>query len=82
VQLKWRPSAKCLRFAGRARPTSEREFDSREPGYTINSSPVAFGKSGHRTFYAEESMVIHQNWELEPASAESPKFKYRGLIAR
>lgn len=43
-------------------------------GYTILASPALFGKSGHLTFYADESMVIHQNWGPEPASAGSPLF--------
>ena len=44
-------------------------------GYSIHAEPIIFGKTGHRTFYADQSMMIHQNWGQEPASADSPEFK-------
>jgi type IV pilus assembly protein PilA len=44
-----------------------------EAGYTINASPVAFGNTGKRTFYSDESLITHQNATAEPASAESPE---------
>jgi hypothetical protein len=36
---------------------------------------VAFGTSGSRTFYSDQSMVIRQNFGQEPATAASPIMK-------
>ena len=44
-------------------------------GYSINANPEAFGSTGRRTFYSDQTMVIRQNWGSEPASATSPEFK-------
>ncbi len=44
-------------------------------GYSINANPEVFGNSGRRTFYSDQSQVIHQNWGQEPATVNSPDFK-------
>jgi type IV pilus assembly protein PilA len=44
-------------------------------GYVINAVPVAFGVSGSRTFYSDQSMVLRQNFGQEPATANSPEMK-------
>jgi type IV pilus assembly protein PilA len=44
-------------------------------GYVINANPVAFGNSGSRTFYSDQSMVVHQNYGPENATANSPEMK-------
>src|SRR5580704_15960968 len=44
-------------------------------GYTLNVNPKAYNSTGRRTFYADQSMIIHQNWSAEPANASSPEFK-------
>ena len=44
-------------------------------GYIINASPVAFGTSGSRTFYSDQSMTVRQNYGQEPATASSPPVK-------
>ena len=44
-------------------------------GYAINANPVAFGSTGRRTFYSDQSLVIHQNWSAEPATVNSPEIK-------
>ena len=44
-------------------------------GYSVNANPEAFGSTGRRTFYSDQTMVIHQNWGAEPATANSPEFK-------
>ncbi len=41
-------------------------------GYTINASPVAFGSTGKRTFYSDQSMAVHQNYGQDPAGPNSP----------
>ena len=40
-------------------------------GYIINATPVAFGSSGSRTFYSDQSMTVRQNFGQEPATATS-----------
>jgi len=37
--------------------------------------PVTFGASGVRTFYSDQTMVFHQNFSAEPATANSPEMK-------
>ena len=44
-------------------------------GYVINAAPVAFGVSGSRTFYSDQSMVVRQNFGQEPATANSQELK-------
>jgi type IV pilus assembly protein PilA len=44
-------------------------------GYTLNVNPKAYNSTGRRTFYCDQSMIIHQNWSAEPANASSPEFK-------
>jgi type IV pilus assembly protein PilA len=44
-------------------------------GYTINAEPDSFGNSGSRTFYSDQSMVIHENYNAAPATAASPEMK-------
>ncbi|HYO83187.1 MAG TPA: prepilin-type N-terminal cleavage/methylation domain-containing protein [Bryobacteraceae bacterium] len=44
-------------------------------GYTVNANPDAFGNTGRRTFFSDQSLVIRQNWTAEPANASSPELK-------
>jgi type IV pilus assembly protein PilA len=44
-------------------------------GYTINANPKVFNTSGRRTFYADQNMIVHQNWSAEPANVSSPELK-------
>ena len=44
-------------------------------GYTINANPKVYPGSGRRTFFSDQSNVIHQNWSAEPANASSPELK-------
>ena len=44
-------------------------------GYVINAVPVAFGVSGSRTFYSDQTMVLRQNFGQEPATINSPEMK-------
>ena len=44
-------------------------------GYTVNATPVAFGSTGSRTFYSDQSMSIRQNAGQEPAGPSSPELK-------
>jgi type IV pilus assembly protein PilA len=44
-------------------------------GYLVNAAPIAFGSSGSRTFFSDQTMVVHQNYGPEPATAQSPELK-------
>jgi type IV pilus assembly protein PilA len=44
-------------------------------GYTVNANPEVFGNSGRRTFFSDQTQVIHQNWGQEPSTVNSPDFK-------
>ena len=40
-------------------------------GYVVTASPTAFGTTGNRTFYSDQTMVIRENYSAEPATASS-----------
>ena len=44
-------------------------------GYVINVVPEAYGNSGSRTFYSDQTMVIRQNYGQEPATAQSKEIR-------
>jgi len=44
-------------------------------GYSINANPKSFNGTGRRTFYSDETNVVHQNWGPEPAGPQSPELK-------
>jgi type IV pilus assembly protein PilA len=44
-------------------------------GYSVTANPEAFGSTGRRTFFSDQTNVIHQNWGQEPATVNSPDFK-------
>jgi type IV pilus assembly protein PilA len=42
-----------------------------QAGYVINAVPEAYGSSGSRTFFSDQTMVIRQNYGPEPATLNS-----------
>ncbi|MFN7997864.1 MAG: prepilin-type N-terminal cleavage/methylation domain-containing protein [Bryobacteraceae bacterium] len=40
-------------------------------GYTISAVPTAFGSTGSRTFFSDQSLVIRENYGQEPATVNS-----------
>jgi len=46
-----------------------------QAGYVVNANPVSFGSSGSRTFFSDQTMVIHQNYGQEPATVNSQELK-------
>ena len=44
-------------------------------GYAISAVPKAFGSTGRRTFYSDQTAVIRQNWTQEPATEKSEELK-------
>jgi hypothetical protein len=41
----------------------------------INANPVAYGSSGSRSFYSDQSMVIRENYGPEPATVNSKELR-------
>jgi type IV pilus assembly protein PilA len=48
---------------------------SQQGGYQISAVPVAYGNTGSRTFYSDQSMAIRENDGPEPATASSKEMK-------
>jgi prepilin-type N-terminal cleavage/methylation domain-containing protein len=44
-------------------------------GYAVTAVPEAFGGSGRRTFYSDQTLVIRNNWTQEPANVNSAEIK-------
>jgi type IV pilus assembly protein PilA len=44
-------------------------------GYQISAVPTAYGNTGSRTFYSDQSMVVKVNDGPEPATASSKEMK-------
>ena len=44
-------------------------------GYSVTAVPEAFGSSGRRTFFSDQTLVVRNNWTQEPANANSPEIK-------
>jgi type IV pilus assembly protein PilA len=44
-------------------------------GYVVNAVPVAFGSSGSRTFFSDQSMVIRENYGPEQATLASKELR-------
>lgn len=44
-------------------------------GYSISAVPKAFGSTGRRTFYSDQTGIIRQNWTQEPATDKSDELK-------
>jgi type IV pilus assembly protein PilA len=46
-----------------------------QSGYQISAVPVAYGNTGSRTFFSDQSMAIRENDGPEPATASSKEMK-------
>jgi prepilin-type N-terminal cleavage/methylation domain-containing protein len=44
-------------------------------GYALLASPRIYLVDGRRTFYVNQSGVVHESWGDRPASADSPVFR-------
>lgn len=44
-------------------------------GYALVAVPKAFNSTGRRTFFTDQTDVVHQNWGQDPATANSPEMK-------
>jgi len=46
-----------------------------QDGYVIHANPAKYGTSGTRTFYSDQTQVLHENYGPEPATANSKELK-------
>ena len=46
-----------------------------QSGYAIFAVPVAYGNTGNRTFYSDQTMAIRENDGPEPATARSKEMR-------
>jgi len=44
-------------------------------GYSVTAVPEAFGSSGSRTFFSDQTLVIRNNWTAEPATVASTEIR-------
>lgn len=44
-------------------------------GYSVTAVPEAFGSSGNRTFFSDQTLVIRNNYTAEPATIASPELR-------
>ena len=44
-------------------------------GCTVQAAPTLYNESGSRTFYCDETMVVHEHYGPEPATARDPQTK-------
>jgi len=44
-------------------------------GYTVNANPVKYGRTGSRTFFSDETLVIRAHSGSEPATGDSDEVK-------
>ena len=44
-------------------------------GYSISAVPVAYGNTGRRSFFTDQTQIIREHYGPEPATAESPEIK-------
>ena len=50
------------------------QIQSSPTGYTVTAVPEVFNRTGRRTFYSDETGVIRENWDAEPATENSKEF--------
>jgi type IV pilus assembly protein PilA len=51
------------------------DLDGTANSYTLRASPVSFGKTGRRTFYSNQLLVIREHWGPEPATENSKEIQ-------
>jgi len=44
-------------------------------GYIVQAMPEVFNTGGSRTFYSDQTMVVHEHYGPEPATAQDPETK-------
>ncbi len=46
-----------------------------ENAYAVHANPEDFGRSGRKSFFSDQTLVIRQNWGQQPANETSEIFK-------
>ena len=46
-----------------------------QSGYIVSAVPDVFNTSGSRTFYSDQTMVVHEHYGPEPATQQDPESK-------
>lgn len=41
--------------------------------YSLLASPEVYNSTGRRSFFSDDSLVIHESWSNQPATASSPE---------
>lgn len=44
-------------------------------GYVVSAVPETFNVGGSRTFYSDQTMVVHEHYGPEPATPQDPESK-------
>lgn len=44
-------------------------------GYTVNANPIAYGNTGSRSFFSDQSMVVRDHYGPEPATVNDKELK-------
>jgi len=44
-------------------------------GYIVQAMPQVYNTGGSRTFYSDQTMVVHEHYGPEPATAQDPESK-------
>jgi prepilin-type N-terminal cleavage/methylation domain-containing protein len=44
-------------------------------GYSVSAVPKQFGSTGRRTFYTDQTGIVRQNWNQDPATSNSEELK-------
>lgn len=44
-------------------------------GYTIHADPLVYPRTGRRTFFSDQTMMVRENWGPDPASDQSPEIR-------
>jgi hypothetical protein len=44
-------------------------------GYVLSANPVAFGKTGRRMFFSDQTLIIRQSWGPAPATVHSDELR-------
>ena len=44
-------------------------------GYAVTATPEAFGNSGRRNFFSDQTLVVRNTWTADPANANSAEIK-------
>jgi hypothetical protein len=68
-------AAGTIQLATDTNPGYNFEMAGTQDGYTISARSAVFNSTGSRTFYSDQTMVIHEHYGPEPATMDDPETK-------